>query len=283
LSSINDCVVKMSEHGRINWSHIGISSVFITGTLVALFSVLLMCYSSWAINTEIPGYYGATNDVAAYNARAVIYNQNMPSPWNTSQISILTSNGTLYSTTKRNYNLTPSKLGFSFTPYTYTDYNLPTTLIPVNPALNTVTFTISFISPTNVTAPIFVTVPLTAVTQSSVTYQLSYVCLLYSPVNNTIVYGTQLLQTATVGNLPEDCSSVYGTLYNGQSMANVRFQIRHVSDPYIVGESYYSPQVGFYFGSIIFLLFGIFVFFFAAFLLLCATIYTVYFVWFKKE
>lgn len=58
--------------GNINFSHVGLSTVYVSATLVAIFSIVLMGFSSWAINTQIPRYYSARADVDAYNTRAAV-------------------------------------------------------------------------------------------------------------------------------------------------------------------------------------------------------------------
>lgn len=59
--------------GSVNFSHIGLSTVYVTGVLMAIFSVILMGFSSWAINTQIPTYYSAKAEVDQFNQLANVY------------------------------------------------------------------------------------------------------------------------------------------------------------------------------------------------------------------
>lgn len=108
-------------------------------------------------------------------------------------------------------------------------------------------------------------------------------CVLYSVKNNSIILGTQKISESTVDSRPHDCSLVYGQKVSAGLPQNIRFVVRHVSDPYIVGEAYLSTEVDFYFGSIIFLLLSIFLLLLSIFLLVCATIYAIYYCFVKKE
>lgn len=94
----------------------------------------------------------------------------MPSPWNTSSISITTSNGTVLTTTKRFYDISPSKVTFSFTKYTYVDYERASTSITSDPSSNTLTFLYTFGATGNSSLPVSVTVPKTSLSPSSEQY-----------------------------------------------------------------------------------------------------------------
>lgn len=96
----------------------------------------------------------------------------MPSPWNTSTFTITTANGTL-PTTKRFQDMAPSKVTFSFTHYTYVDYGVPTTQVPVDPNSNTFSVAINFISSTGgngTLPPVTVTVPKVSLSPSNLQY-----------------------------------------------------------------------------------------------------------------